>query len=552
MKLFSKRVISVALAACLAVGSIAALNAETDSDLADWFAVKADAATIVDSGKCGDNVTYTLDSDGVLTISGTGAMNGNVFASDARVVSVVISYGVTDIGAFTFNDCTNLTSIEIPDSVTSIGDCAFEDCTALTSVTIPDSVVSIGLNAFALCSALTDLTIGGGIKGFGMCAFYGCKSLTNLTIVDGAEIIGECAFYDCAGLTSVTIPDSVTTIGIRAFYNTALYNDVRNWKDDVLYIDNHLIAASIELSGEYTVKSGTKVIAGGAFSGCTGLTSVIIPDGSTSIGGGVFSGCTGLTDISVGGKSVNAKRVVSFDFWGEAITSCNDSDYIGPLLVPEESENGKVRIGIVLQNCVGKDFADLLIDYDPDVLDPATCKVYKSNFGEAMDLIGSYCVCECNPTVPGQAKIGFCFAESVLSEEEFAERAEKTNLDFDFDYNADKAEILVLEIEKKADCNDTETKLRLLGRVDENFYDVTFTIPLENASDDKHIEPTTEPTTEPETTPAIPDSGETTEKAECSHICHKKGITAILYNIARFFWKLFKINKLCDCGVAHY
>ena len=490
--------ISVALAACLAVGSIAALNAETGSDLADLFAVKADAATIVDSGKCGDNVTYTLDSDGVLTISGTGAMTGYSWRDapwqDADVKSVVISDGVTSIGGEAFYGCTGLTSITIPGSVTAVGGRAFFGCTSLEEIQVNDtSKTYISVDGVLFNKEKTSLIL------------FPAGKTGEYIVPDGTETIGGGAFYGCTALTSVAIPNSVTTIG------------------------------------------------GGAFYGCTGLTSVIIPDGSTSIGGGVFSGCTGLTDISVGGKSVNAKRVVSFDFWGEAITSCNDSDYIGPLLVPEESENGKVRIGIVLQNCVGKNFADLLIDYDPDVLDPATCKVYKSNFGEAMDLIGSHCLCECNPTVPGQAKIGFCFAESVLSEEEFAERAEKTNLDFDFDYNADKAEILVLEIEKKAESEATQTDLRLLGVVDsENFYDVTFTIPLENASDDKHIEPTTEPTTEPETTPAIPDSGETTEKAECSHICHKKGITAILYNIARFFWKLFKINKLCDCGVAHY
>ena len=73
-------------------------------------------------------------------------------------------------------------------------------------------------------------------------------------------------------------------------------------------------------------------------------------------------------------------------------------------------------------------------------------------------------------------------------------------------------------------------------------------------------EPTTDPAspTEPMTDPASPtepttaDSGDTSNKGECKHICHRKGILAFFYKIARFFWKIFGINKFCDCGAAHY
>ena len=133
--------------------------------IASLLPATALAADIVDSGTCGaegdgSNLTWTLDSDGVLTISGSGDMHGYGPSGapwHGRVKSAVIAEGVTSIGGFAFYDCTSLTSVTIPDSVTSIGANAFFDCTSLTSVTIPDSVTSIGHYAFEGCRSLTDV-----------------------------------------------------------------------------------------------------------------------------------------------------------------------------------------------------------------------------------------------------------------------------------------------------------------------------------------------------------------------------------------------------------
>ena len=105
------------------------------------------AADIVDSGTCGaegdgSNLTWTLNSEGVLTISGTGAMKeydpykAPWYDSRSRVKSAVIADGVTSIGDYAFRDCYNLASVSIPDSVTSIGDFAFNDCTSLTGISV--------------------------------------------------------------------------------------------------------------------------------------------------------------------------------------------------------------------------------------------------------------------------------------------------------------------------------------------------------------------------------------------------------------------------------
>ena len=246
---------------------------------------------ITASGTCGaqgDNLTWTLSCDSVLTISGTGDMGDNAsWLSDYKeqVNAVIIADGVTSIGRYAFQNCSSLTSVTIPNSVTSIGIGAFSVCSGLTSInvasdnsnycsvdgvlfnkdkttliqyprgkqgayTIPNSVTSIGDDAFSGCSGLTSVTIPNSVTSIGEEAFVSCTGLTSVTIGNSVTSIGESAFYGCTGLTSVTIPNSVTSIG------------------------------------------------GSAFSGCSGLTSVTIGNSITSIGMSAFYRCTGLTSIT--------------------------------------------------------------------------------------------------------------------------------------------------------------------------------------------------------------------------------------------------------------
>ena len=165
-----------------------------------------------------DNLTWKLDADGTLTISGTGAMknynntdNLSPVYKNSSVKKVVIEDGVTNIGERAFYDCSSLTSITIPDSVTSIGTSAFNGCISLPSITLPDSVTSIGNFAFEWCSGLSSITLSNNITSIGDFAFHGCP-LTSITIPDSVTSIGEMAFHSCSNLKSITIPDSVTSI----------------------------------------------------------------------------------------------------------------------------------------------------------------------------------------------------------------------------------------------------------------------------------------------------------------------------------------------------
>ena len=92
------------------------------------------AADVVASGSCGTNVTWTLDSDGLLTISGTGAMQDYSIGFEpwhrerGNITGIKIADRVTSIGRNAFYDCSNLTEVKLPDSLIGIGESAFRNC----------------------------------------------------------------------------------------------------------------------------------------------------------------------------------------------------------------------------------------------------------------------------------------------------------------------------------------------------------------------------------------------------------------------------------------
>ena len=284
--------------------------------IASLLPATALAVDIVDSGTCGakgSNLTWTLDSEGVLTISGSGDMHGYGssdapwYGSRSRVKSAVIAEGVTSIGESAFENCRSLTSVTIPNSVTSIGWSAFFYCKSLTSVTIPDSVTSVGAYAFLGCTSLTSVTIPNSVTSIGGCAFDECWSLTSVTIPDSVTSIGDSAFASCTSLTSVTIPDSVTSIGAYAFSECSSLTSV-TIPDSVTSIGGIAFGNCKSLTS-VTIPDSVTSIGGGAFQGCISLTSVTIPDSVTSIGDGAFASCTSLTDVYYAGSEAQWKAI---------------------------------------------------------------------------------------------------------------------------------------------------------------------------------------------------------------------------------------------------
>ena len=261
-----------------------------------------------DSGECGNKLTWTLDVNGVLTISGTGKMYDYDFSfypspwmKNSSIKKIVIKDGVTSIGNFAFHGCSGLTSVTIPNSVISIGNYAFEGCSGLTSVTIPNSVISIENYTFYGCSGLTSVTIPNSVTSIGIYAFEGCSGLTSVTIPNSVTSIGNYAFLGCSGLTSATIPNSVTSIGNYTFYGCSGLTSV-TIPNSVTSIGNYTFYGCSGLTS-VTIPNSVTSIGNSAFEGCSGLTSVTIPNSVTSIGNYAFRDCSGLTMISVSAKT---------------------------------------------------------------------------------------------------------------------------------------------------------------------------------------------------------------------------------------------------------
>ena len=206
------------------------------------------------------------------------------------------TYTITAIDKEAFMGCRNfstyesngLTSIKIPSTITSIGEGAF--CyTSLETIDLTDAgITEIPLGCFGRCTSLVSAVIPASITTIGQQAFSDCNNLTTLKLEEGLETIGERAFYGCENLRvfngtdgtgsdrTFTIPASVTSIGKMAF--------------------SGMKCSIVDLS-----QSSIKSLPEGAFSACSNIQKVTLPEGLETIGAQAFYDCrnTALTEITI-------------------------------------------------------------------------------------------------------------------------------------------------------------------------------------------------------------------------------------------------------------
>ena len=243
---------------------------------------------LVYSGTCGaegDNLTWSLKvCDSILTISGTGAMANypalNMPWKDYRtsITSVIISEGVTTIGAHAFNGCSHMTSLTVPSSLTTVGQNAFTSCwamesvyisdleawcnidfgtydsspfsrngysnyvgggdlyvngTKVTTLTIPDGITEIKHDAFYGFAGITDIQFNQ-VTTIGNSAFNGCHGLTEITIPEGVTAIGQYGICYCSHLQSISIPASVSSLGTSMLAADNMLTDIYvQWTENI-------------------------------------------------------------------------------------------------------------------------------------------------------------------------------------------------------------------------------------------------------------------------------------------------------------------------------
>jgi len=168
------RVLSILLALCFVVTLLPA-------------AVFADAEPV--SGTLGDNITWVFDN-GTLTVSGNGEMEDCTWGApwlelSDPITKVIITKGVTSVGAGAFYCCTGLKTVVLPEGIKTIDDYAFSNCTALERVTFPGSLKSIGFCAFLNCTSLKSITIPSGVTEIGSGAFAYCTGLESINAAAG-------------------------------------------------------------------------------------------------------------------------------------------------------------------------------------------------------------------------------------------------------------------------------------------------------------------------------------------------------------------------------
>ena len=167
-----------------------------------------------------DNLTWGMDMNGKLTISGNGAMPNFSSMKDAPwyefrndIQEIVLEPGVTSVGSYAFSGCGQVTKITLPEGLTKIGFCAFSSCGSLAEIAIPQTLTSLGPQSFYGCKSLTTISIPSGVTSIGAFTFYGCSQLEMVILPVSVTSVGNYGFSGCSALTSVNYEGTETNKG---------------------------------------------------------------------------------------------------------------------------------------------------------------------------------------------------------------------------------------------------------------------------------------------------------------------------------------------------
>ena len=521
------------------------------------------------SGTCGDNLTWTLDDAGVLTISGTGPMYDHTWGDDNiwrdmyydQIGTIVINDGVTTIGDLAFYGLKNLVSVSIPDTVTSIGYYALADCDSLKSIIIPDSVTTIKHSAlrgndslksvklpselqtietvlFSDCYNLKSIIIPEKVTSIGAQAFANCDSLTTVTFPDSVQEIHQQVFYDCPNLTEIKIGKGLSKIKFESIYD-GIFPFCENLANIIVDSENayfstdengvlfnkdktKLVYYPTGLKGtHYSIPDGVTIIDEYAFYNYDILTSVSVPTSVKTIRERAFAECDNLCNAYYAGTKAEWNSISGLSYR-------NGSLYYANIHFPDE--NGHLHFynetitpptctekGYTTYTCecgdsfVGKNvnvISHSIVKYERQLLNPTCTNTGKKEIIER---------CEGCGKVVGRETITL----SALGHNP-ATAVEESYVAPTCTENGSKDVVVYCSVCDEEISRETVV-INATGHADndgDGYCD----------ADNELLDPT----------------------VECECNCHKTGISKFFFKFALFFQKLFGSNKTCACGAEHY
>lgn len=269
----------------------------------------------------------------VVVKDGVTSVSSNSFYQCSEITEVSLPEGLTKIGELAFTECKKLEKINFPSTLKNIqggafGLCsalkdidlpsgletieyfAFYECKGLKNVVIPDSVTELGYESFRLCENLETVNVPRGVTEVSQSLFAECPSLTTVKLHDGIKLINNMAFSKCTKLTEFTIPAGVEEIAGNAFnlctgikeFKVDPKNEFFSAEDSILYSKDKTVLECYpfgKTGTKFTVPANVKQISSSAFADCTQLTEIEFPANGKleSIDVAAFWNCSGLTSV---------------------------------------------------------------------------------------------------------------------------------------------------------------------------------------------------------------------------------------------------------------
>ena len=269
--------------------------------------VHPDAQVIVDRAFSGCTMLTSISFEEKSQLKMIGIY---VFASCSTLECVEIPASVTYIGTYAFSNCTELLNVIFDDAayLEIISDYAFYQCSTIQNITIPDSVVTIGSNAFGYCTSLTEIDFGQDSKlnSIGKYAFYNCSSLEKIIISKNVASIGDSAFRNCYAVENIcfdaislnyTLSNNFADMGKNGEGVKVVIGKNATKIPAYLFYTGSAATAPKIVSIKFEDGSACESVGNSAFSGCSNLKELTLPESIKFIDNNAFYNCTALTEI---------------------------------------------------------------------------------------------------------------------------------------------------------------------------------------------------------------------------------------------------------------